>query len=155
YVALPNRIGPGASFLDLGSGSFFAHEVGHYLGLYHTFPGWSDLFGPVYSGQTPANAAAADQTVINYIMANGGTVDELDGDQMSDTAPDPSPILFRAHAQDICSNPSITITGTWRDRPISFTLQPDPNNIMSYFAACSALGPARFSPQQNLVSSKR
>src|SRR5262249_19802122 len=102
YVALPNRIGPGASFLDLGSGSFFAHEVGHYLGLYHTFPGWSDLFGPVYSGQTPANAAAADQTVINYIMANGGTVDALDGDRMSDTAPDPSPILFRAHAQDIC-----------------------------------------------------
>ena len=32
FVALPNT-------KDLISGGFFSHELGHYLGLYHTFPG--------------------------------------------------------------------------------------------------------------------
>ena len=96
YVALPNQYGPNEPFLNLGNGTFLAHELGHYMGLYHTFPGWSDLFGPVYAGQRPATVAAAQQTLVNYIMANGATIAALDGDGLQDTPPDPSPILFAA-----------------------------------------------------------
>src|SRR5215475_3883680 len=39
YVALPDQIAPNFGLLNQGNGSFVAHELGHYLGLYHTFPG--------------------------------------------------------------------------------------------------------------------
>src|SRR5262249_11552558 len=40
YVALPSQILDGKyTYLNQGNGSFVAHELGHYLGLYHTFPG--------------------------------------------------------------------------------------------------------------------
>ncbi|WP_431970102.1 hypothetical protein [Nocardia sp. bgisy134] len=42
YVALPNRIAADFGLLIQGDGGFVAHELGHYLGLYHTFPGWTD-----------------------------------------------------------------------------------------------------------------
>ena len=48
YVALPNRIVLSFGLLNQGNGAFVAHELGHYLGLYHTFPGWTDLDGPLY-----------------------------------------------------------------------------------------------------------
>ena len=105
YVALPNRIAPNFQLLNQGNGSFVAHELGHYFGLYHTFPGWTDRRGPIY-GQIPGDnipsQQAADQGLIDYIAANGGTLNALDGDLLSDTAPDPSPVLYGAHQQDIC-----------------------------------------------------
>lgn len=154
YVALPNRIAPGFGLLNQGNGSFVAHELGHYLGLYHTFPGWTDLNGPVYqqfNGNMPT-AAQADQAVIDYIASHGGTIDGLNGDAVSDTAPDPSPVLYRAHNQDICANPQITVHGKMNGNQVSFTLAPDPNNIMSYFGGCPAptanSTPFHFSAQQ-------
>jgi hypothetical protein len=69
YVALPNKSGPGLSFLNQGNGSFVAHELGHFLGPYHTFPGWTDLKGPVYEqfGGVMPSAAQADQAVGDFI----------------------------------------------------------------------------------------
>ena len=155
YVALPNLIGPNFSFLTLGNGSFVAHELGHYLGLYHTFPGWTDLNGPIYqqfNGSMPT-AVQADQAVIDYIAANGGTIEALDGDALSDTPPDPSPVLYTAHNnQNICVTPSITVQGKIAGKLASFTLSPDPNNVMSYFGSCppASSGPpaSHFSAQQ-------
>ncbi|PZM67560.1 hypothetical protein [Paenibacillus dendritiformis] len=157
YVALPNRIVPPYGLLNQGNGSFVAHELGHYLGLYHTFPGWSDREGPgsifehIPSG-TPLSASVADQAVIDYIVANGGTVDALDGDLLDDTPPDPTPILFNAHSQDICAQRQIAVTGFISGRLVSFIFEPDPNNVMSYYTACGPAGapppPSRFSSQQ-------
>jgi hypothetical protein len=45
YVALPSGL-DGFNLLNQGNGVFVAHEFGHYLGLYHTFPGW-DAINPV------------------------------------------------------------------------------------------------------------
>jgi hypothetical protein len=151
YVSLPDKAGPGLSFLSLGDGDFMAHEIGHYLGLYHTFPGWSDLFGPVWNGTTPASAGAASATLVAYVAANGGTVDALDGDGLSDTPPDPSGVLYTAFGQDTCARPAITVSGTIGGQAVTFTFQPNPNNVMSYYAGCgwTADGtPRRFSPQQ-------
>jgi hypothetical protein len=154
YVALPNRIAPNFGLLNQGNGGFVAHEFGHYLGLYHTFPGWTDLNGPVYarfSGVMPS-ATQADQAVIDYLAARDRTIAALDGDGLSDTPPDPSPILYAAHSQDICANAQITALGKISGAPVSFTFSPDPNNVMSYFGGCPPAGsepiPFHFSAQQ-------
>lgn len=52
-----------------------AHEIGHYLGLPHTF------------AADPFESAAAGET---HLKAGGGTPDVFDGDGFGDTPPDPS-----------------------------------------------------------------
>lgn len=155
YVALPNRIDPNFGLLNQGNGSFVAHEFGHYLGLYHTFPGWTDRRGPVYKsieGSGTPSAQAADQALLDYVAAGGGTADALDGDGLSDTPPDPSPVLYQAHGQDVCAQPQITVSSAAGRSTISVTFEPDPDNVMSYFRTCGPAGaappPAHFSPQQ-------
>jgi hypothetical protein len=79
YVALPSTYDNLNQ--DAGTGSFMAHELGHYLGLYHTFPGWTDLKGPVYAqfnGVQPS-VSDANQAVIEYIDQNGGTMPRSTG----------------------------------------------------------------------------
>jgi hypothetical protein len=152
YVALPDSMGSPSAYqlLNQGNGSFVAHELGHYLGLYHTFPGWGDPYSGVYTvlwGVT--SAAAADQAVINYIAQNGGTINALDGDRISDTPPDPSVLLYMAHNQNICIQPTITVTGIMNNNPVSLTFAPDRGNVMSYYSSCSnPPTPQHFSPQQ-------
>jgi Polyglycine hydrolase-like, structural repeat len=155
YVALPNRIAPGFGLLNQGNGSFVAHELGHYLGLYHTFPGWTDRRGPVYgqiAGSETPSADDADQAVIDYVAAGDGTTNVLDGDGLSDTPPDPSPVLYQAHGQDVCVQGKITVSGTMKGAKVKFSFAPDPENVMSYFGGCAPTGsppsPRRFSPQQ-------
>lgn len=151
YVMLPNEIAPGFSLLNQGNGSFVAHEFGHFLGLYHTFPGWTSRWGPVYEkiADKDWSLATVDQAVIDYIAANGGTIQALNGDGLSDTSPDPMPELYTVHGQDICTNPAITVNGKLNGKPVSYTFTPDPNNIMSYFGGCSAtFNNFHFSSQQ-------
>ncbi|MDQ1712247.1 MAG: hypothetical protein QOE45_1697 [Frankiaceae bacterium] len=152
FVMLPDLLDASFSFLNLHNGSFVAHELGHYLGLYHTFPGWTDLGGPVYKGVRPASAAAADQAVVDFIAANGGTIDALDGDSLSDTPPDPAQMLYDAHGQDICTNASVTVTGMRAGAAVSYTVAADHWNVMSYYASCVPAGtppvPQTFTFQQ-------
>lgn len=153
YVMLPNRIAANFGLLNQGNGSFVSHEFGHYLGLYHTFPGWTSRWGPVYGHikKEDWSLQAADQAVIDYIAANGGTIQALNGDGLSDTAPDPMPELYTIHNQDICANQSITVNGKLNRKAVSFTFTPDPNNIMSYFGGCQNAAPFdsfHFSAQQ-------
>jgi len=150
YVALPDAIAPPYGLLNQGNGSFVAHELGHYLGLYHTFPGWGQVPGPIYAQSSPT-AAEADLEVLQYAVSQGGTIAAFDGDGLADTAPDPSPTLYQAHGQNICTRRAITVSGTVAGQPLSLTFTPDPNNAMGYFATCPATDPpvpARFSPDQ-------
>lgn len=83
----------------------FAHEVGHYLGLAHTF-------GPTF------NTVAEAQS---YYIANGRNPALFDGDGRSDTPPDP-------FVGALCCNPAattITLDSTEFPLPRS--------NIMSYY----------------------
>ena len=147
------------SFLNLLGGSHLAHELAHYLGLYHTFVDWTDAFGVVYAplfapGLPAPTAAQADQRVVDFIASQTtATADALDGDQIADTPPDPSPVLYTAHGQKPCTDPAITVSGTSGGSPVSFTFQPDVGNVMSYFSHCGtdAAGvplPLHFTPGQ-------
>jgi hypothetical protein len=134
FVMLPDRLDGTLSFLNLDNGSFMAHELGHYLGLYHAFPGWGNPSSPVYSGN-PTTQAIVDQQIVDYIAANGGTIDALDGDAESDTPPDPGPVAYKAHNQNVCTSPSLTVKGTSNGQQVSFTFDPDRTNVMGYYTS--------------------
>ncbi len=156
YVALPSLYPTtGLSFLTLGNGSFVAHELGHYLGLYHTFPGW-DGINPMY-GTSTGSAAAADLALITHIGSNGGTIDALDGDRLPDTPPDPGTFVYDLHgnsdgrADEVCTSSQVTVSGTIGGNPVSFTFDPDVRNVMSYHAMCGTGDnpePQKFTPDQ-------
>ena len=82
-----------------------AHEIGHYLGLPHTF------------AATPFKSAAAAET---YLRARGGTPEVFDGDSFGDTPPDPS-----IRSLECDRRREITLGG------IAFRLPRQ--NIMSYY----------------------
>jgi hypothetical protein len=158
YVELPDTMGSSSNpyqFLNLLNGSFVAHELGHYLGLYHTFPGWGDPGDGVYQALNGiTTAAAADEAIIQFMEQNGSTsnpTDALDGDKLSDTPPDPSVLLYAAHgiANPPCNQVTITVTGSMKGQPVSYSFTPDIDNIMGYYGSCSnPPAPKHFSTQQ-------
>jgi hypothetical protein len=128
YVALPNS----RNWDTPDNGNFIAHEVSHYLGLFHTHPGWGT--STIYSG-TVTTAADAERRVVEYVAANGGTVGALDGDRLSATSPDCCRNLYDLrNLSHTSSGPaSVSVSGTVGGKAYSFTLTPPRDNVMSYF----------------------
>jgi hypothetical protein len=106
-----------------------AHDLGHYLGLGHTFPGNSDG-----ATDTPARAA-------QYIRDNGGTRGALDGDGIADTPAEAGTAYFAKQGWALCTgHDSYTVSGRKTSgEAFSYTYSPARNNIMSYFA-CEPMG---------------
>jgi hypothetical protein len=151
YVALPSGLSD-YGLLNQGNGAWLAHEFGHFLGLYHTFPGWS-AESPVYGGLTAPTGAEALAALAEYIEKNGGTADALDGDGLTDTPPDPNPLLWDAHKTNICAKPQFDVEIVLNGTKKTITLAPDGNNLMSYFRGCPTsyapgMSKMKFSPQQ-------
>jgi hypothetical protein len=108
----------------------FVHELGHFLGLYHTFPGWrDDLIN------TPTTAGA-------LIKAAGGMASGLDGDLLSDTPAEAGTQYYEINVNSYaCSSiNSYVISG------ITFT--PDRQNVMGYFGGRGCQPPYHVSTQQ-------
>ncbi|MFZ1287579.1 MAG: hypothetical protein WAR57_11160 [Candidatus Phosphoribacter sp.] len=105
FVAVTNS---GNGFEDRAG--VLAHEFGHYLGLFHTHPGW---------GNTAVET-------IESLVSVGGTA-ALDGDLLSDTPPDPGRFYYTEQVDaSSCGGPaSFKIGGK--------TFTPQRSNLMSYF----------------------
>ena len=125
FIAVTNQ----ASKFSANAGIVLAHETGHFLGLFHTHPGW---------GITPTDTVLA--------LVKEGGLEALDGDLLADTPPDPSKGYYAEKVDaDICAGPdTFEIEG--------HTLTIDRSNVMSYFRGCVL--PVTLSPQQIAVIHK-
>ena len=123
FVAITNQ----ASKFGSSAGATLAHEIGHYLGLFHTHPAWGRI-------------ATAD--VIALVKDKG--IAALDGDLLSDTPPDPETTYYKEKVStDLCGGPAkFEIEG--------HTVAPDRTNLMSYFRCA----PVSLSKQQIAVMRK-
>lgn len=107
----------------------FSHELGHFLGLYHTQLTWGNYFPGVPPDEGCPNSggdcspAELDQAIANLQASRGANA--LDGDLLADTAQDPGPEYWRMAGLDPATNPSVTINGV--------TYTPDMQNVMSYW----------------------
>lgn len=110
-----------------------AHEMGHYLGLWHTFP---DAFKTL--------TAATSFVATHPTMA--GRAEAFDGDLVSDTPPDACAAIYVEKGWNVCGDapPSFVILGLAGMDPFSIVLSPDRRNLMSYFM-CDSM---KFSPNQ-------
>ncbi|HSJ31822.1 MAG TPA: M43 family zinc metalloprotease [Longimicrobiales bacterium] len=120
FIAFYNQSG----FIP-GNRSTFVHELGHYVGLFHTFPGWSD------------NLTDTQQKAASYMQANGGA-SALDGDGLAETAAEAGTAYYFNNVGNCGGPASYTISGQ--------TFTPDRQNVMSYFGPCQP--PWIFTPQQ-------
>lgn len=141
YVALPNQ-----SALITQSDSFMSHEFGHFLGLYHTFPGWThecnEVFGHVGcrpDGSVPSVDAvigAALDYASNVLIGSGEG--NFDGDGLSDTPPDPGPYLYNRLGRNFCTQPQLNVSGNSSyGKPGALSFRPSTTNIMSYYGSCN------------------
>ena len=108
----------------------FAHELGHFVGLYHPHLTW----GNFYPGVAPADGcpradgtactpAELDQAISNLQNARGPGA--LDGDLLADTPEDPGPLLWRTNGLDPTQVAAVRVNGV--------TYAPDRQNLMSDF----------------------
>jgi len=121
--------------------SYLAHEIGHYLGLFHTHPTWGDPASPT---KPKESSEPEPEKVIEIVKSEGAA--GLDGDLLSDTAPDPGPIYYEEKVSaDVCGGPA-----SFKIEGVNF--KPDRRNFMSYFQGCQP--PVVMSSQQIVVMRK-
>jgi hypothetical protein len=125
----------------------FSHELGHFLGLYHTHITWGNFYPAVPPNQgCPRNDGSActpdemNQAITNLQNARGPGA--LDGDLLADTPEDPGPLYWNTFGLDPATVASVTVSGV--------TYTPDRQNLMSYFGGFN-LSPGQIAMVQNSV----
>lgn len=155
YLKMPSNLDKTEGQTGLnGYAGVFAHELGHYFGLVHTFN--DSLYA------TTAQAKAQQ-----FALSAGWTLGAFDADGLADTYPDPGPWVYEERASgslgtllgyqgcsggEIYNLPGLQLLGGVFTYP-SITLQPDRLNMMSYFrcdlpAIAGTPNPLRLTPQQ-------
>ncbi len=119
----PNFVGhDGIRGVALANRQNFSHEIGHFLGLYHTHLTWLNCY-PSASTCVTAGTDAAITALQNSRGANA-----LDGDLLSDTPQDPGPAYWTDHGWGVCDPARST---AWIN---GVAYSPDRANVMGYFA---------------------
>lgn len=98
----------------------FGHELGHYLGLGHTFPGWND------------EGTDTDPEALAAINKAGGKLSGLDGDSVPDSPPDAGTAYYKLKGWKMCSGPASYVIPAGSGKP-GYTVTPMRTNLMSYF----------------------
>ena len=125
----------------------FSHELGHFLGLYHTHITWGNFYPAIPPNQgCPKNDGSAcspdemNQAIANLQAARGPGA--LDGDLLADTPEDPGPVYWSTNGLNPTTVASVTINGV--------TYTPDRQNLMSDFGGFN-LSPGQIAVVQNSI----
>lgn len=105
---------------------WFAHEMGHYLGLGHTMP------------NLPYFATVADAA--SYFVTNGRSDSLFDGDGFSDTLPDPYIPCLECQTD----SKAVVLDGARFELPRT--------NLMSYYDEASVLTPMQIAVVQDMAA---
>ncbi len=165
YVVASSAWAPLSSSSSLsGQPRLFAHEVGHFLGLYHTFPTRSSLSNAdAFSWQSSwvGFCSRAGTCGPGARCVAGGCYRNFDGDLISDTAEDPGAAAWQSscttgcggstpacqQSTNTCTDFCTAATTTIGTGSFTKTYTPPLDNIMSYYdQTCSA--PQRITPGQ-------
>jgi len=168
----PIFVQPGTNLIFIQNFNQLAHEVGHYFGLPHTFPGPSDALAKPgdlqnwYDG-TPRSGITRSIKVFDGDspagpLDNGGYTGWTF--TVTDTSPDAGAQIFVSNGVNMCNTPSnktirdgsdatVTFNGAsftmmgkdQNQKPLSITFTPEKGNVMSYFLCKN---PMTFSPSQ-------
>jgi hypothetical protein len=157
----PIFVQPGTGLIFIQNFDQLAHEVGHYFGLPHTFPGPSDLLTKPGDLQNwyNGNPRAGTTRSIQLFDGDASTGPEQNGGYtgwsftVDDTPPDAGAQLYVSNGVNMCNTPtgktisdgsgatvvfngdSYTLHGKdENNQPLSLTFWPAKGNVMSYFA---------------------
>ncbi len=160
FAKLSAGVGNSAADAE-GYATFLAHEVGHYLHLWHPFYQISltaaENGNPALTDQQKANILSQRVTdVLNKELANGVPANQVvkvldaDASVVSDTPPDDSGELLHylnraANGGDACG--TVGEVNLTLKNGSSVSYKPDRSLVMSYFKGCLNFN-QRFSPGQ-------
>lgn len=142
--------------MESADGVFFAHEVGHYLHLGHTFD--EGITRDLFAANKTGGIDAAKMVAIDLIRKGGVGLGVFDGDagdpdapegdnfaRVGDTPPDPGPPLFQPSffTKDV-NGKSTAIPNEHCSAMLSldvdgeiYGLAPDRTNVMGHFFGCT------------------
>jgi hypothetical protein len=155
YVALPTGEGDVQSWANL-----LAHETGHYFHQWHpqVEATLSDAQSNDPSLTDYGKAKILKDEIASWIKyyvvqqghseADGRQVLDADLAQVNDTPPDPGHWVFAYANGDECGNVStVTVQVQFDDGTMTYTIQPDRADVMSYFKHCVNI-PMHFTADQ-------
>ena len=168
----PIFVQPKTSLIFIQNFNELVHEVGHYFGLPHTFPGPSDGLAKPGDLQSwyDGNPRAGTVRSIKVFDGDSPAGPLINGGYtgwtftVTDTAPDAGAQIFVSNGVNMCNTPNgrtikdgsgatVTFNGASytlvgkdeHKKPLSLTFTPDKGDVMSYFM-CKA--PMTFSASQ-------
>ena len=168
----PIFVQPKTGLIFIQNFNELVHEVGHYFGLPHTFPGPSDALTKPADLQSWYDGNPRAGTIRSIKVFDGDSpAGPLDNGGYSgwtfavtDTPPDAGAQIFVSNGVNMCNTPngktirdgsdatvtfhgaSYTLEGKdEHNRPLSLTFTPDKGDVMSYFMCKN---PMTFSPSQ-------
>ncbi len=134
-----------ASYINMpatmGSGTLFAHEVGHYLHVLHTHGPNTETLAAVRKAVEKWVAKNPDKDPAQALDGDANATGSKAAQRVFDTPPDPASTVWASVFGSACDPDDDTLQIPYKQGGVvkSVTVRPDRSNVMSYFKSCTNL----------------